>query len=44
MLVTKVESKTFVGKNILHVGIWKKNDKRTVYNMIYREGKEDLIT
>ncbi|MDR2231297.1 MAG: DNA gyrase/topoisomerase IV subunit A [Flavobacteriaceae bacterium] len=40
MLVTKVESKTFVGKNILHVGIWKKNDKRTVYNMIYREGKE----
>ncbi len=40
MQVTKVESKTFVGKNILHVGIWKKNDKRTVYNMIYREGKE----
>ena len=40
MQVTKVESKTFVGKNIIHVGIWKKNDKRTVYNMIYREGKE----
>lgn len=40
MQVTKVESKTFVGKNILHVGIWKKNDKRTIYNMIYREGKE----
>lgn len=40
MMVTKVESKTFVGKDILHVGIWKKNDKRTVYNLIYREGKD----
>ncbi|MFT3919482.1 DNA gyrase/topoisomerase IV subunit A [Cloacibacterium sp.] len=40
MTVTKVESKTFVGKDILHVGIWKKNDKRTVYNLIYREGKD----
>ncbi len=40
MVVTKAEPKTFVGKGILHVGVWKKNDKRTVYNMIYREGKE----
>ena len=39
MQVVKVEQKTFVGKDILHVGIWKKNDTRTVYNMIYREGK-----
>lgn len=39
MKVVKVEAKTFVGKNILHVGIWKKGDTRTVYNMIYREGK-----
>lgn len=39
MQVVKVESKTFIGKDILHVGIWKKNDKRSVYNMIYREGK-----
>lgn len=39
MQVVKVEQKTFVGKNILYVGIWKKNDTRTVYNMIYREGK-----
>ena len=38
-MVTKVEAKTFVGKDILHVGIWKKNDTRTIYNMIYREGK-----
>jgi len=40
MMVTKVDTKIFIGKNILHVGIWKKNDKRTVYNMIYRDGKE----
>ncbi|NAW51768.1 DNA gyrase/topoisomerase IV subunit A [Elizabethkingia argentiflava] len=40
MMVTKAEPKTFVGKNIIHVGVWKKNDKRTIYNMIYREGKE----
>ncbi|KIA87956.1 DNA gyrase/topoisomerase IV subunit A [Kaistella jeonii] len=40
MKVVKVEPKTFIGKNIEHVAIWKKNDKRTVYNMIYREGKE----
>lgn len=40
MKVVKVEAKTFIGKNIQHVAIWKKNDKRTVYNMIYREGKD----
>lgn len=40
MKVVKAEPKTFIGKDILHVGVWKKQDKRTVYNMIYREGKE----
>jgi len=40
MQVTKVEAKTFIGKDILHVAVWKKNDKRTVYNMVYREGKD----
>ena len=40
MKVVKVEAKTFIGKNIVHVGVFKKADKRTVYNMIYREGKE----
>lgn len=40
MKVVKVEPKTFIGKNITHVAVWKKNDKRTVYNMIYREGRE----
>lgn len=39
MLVTKVDAKTFVGKDIIHVAVFKKNDTRTVYNMIYRDGK-----
>lgn len=39
MMVTKVEAKTFVGKGIIHVAVWTKNDKRTIYNMIYRDGK-----
>ena len=40
MKVVKVEAKTFIGKNIVHVAVWKKNDRRTVYNMIYREGRD----
>jgi topoisomerase-4 subunit A len=39
MMVTKVDSKTFVGKNIIHVAVFKKKDKRTIYNMVYRDGK-----
>lgn len=39
MLVTKVDSKTFVGKDIIHVAIFDKSDKRTIYNMMYRDGK-----
>lgn len=38
-LVTKVQDKVFVGKDILHVGVFKKGDERTVYNMIYKDGK-----
>ncbi len=38
MVVTKVDSKTFIGKNIIHVAVFKKKDKRTIYNMIYRDG------
>ena len=38
MMVTKVGSKVYVGKNIIHIDIWKRGDKRTVYNMIYRDG------
>ncbi len=40
MSVTKVSPKTFVGKDIIHVGVFKKKDDRTVYNMIYRDGKK----
>ena len=39
MIVTKVSQKAFVGKNIIHVAVWKKGDKRTVYNLIYQDGK-----
>ncbi|WP_165749231.1 DNA gyrase/topoisomerase IV subunit A [Cellulophaga sp. Z1A5H] len=39
MMITKVDSKIFVGKNIIHVAIFKKKDKRTIYNMVYRDGK-----
>jgi topoisomerase-4 subunit A len=38
MMITKVDSKKFVGKDIVHVGVWKKGDKRTIYNMIYQDG------
>lgn len=38
MMVTKVGAKVYVGKNIIHLDIWKRGDKRTVYNMIYRDG------
>ncbi len=38
MMITKVASKTFVGKDIIHLAIFKKNDKRTVYNMMYKDG------
>ena len=37
--VTKVADKIFVGKDILYVNVFKKNDKRTIYNVIYRDGK-----
>ena len=38
MMVTKVDTKTFVGKDIIHVAVFKKKDTRTIYNMIYRDG------
>ncbi|WP_108869055.1 DNA gyrase/topoisomerase IV subunit A [Aquimarina aquimarini] len=39
MMITKVGSKTFIGKNIIHIAIFKKKDKRTIYNIIYQDGK-----
>ena len=37
--IVKVADKLFVGKNILHLDVFKKNDKRTIYNAVYRDGK-----
>jgi topoisomerase-4 subunit A len=42
MMVTKVDKKTFIGKNIIYVGIFKKKDKRTIYNYIYKNGKDNV--
>jgi len=39
MQVVKVDSKVFVGKNIIHCAVFKKKDERTIYNMIYTDGK-----
>jgi len=39
-VVTRVADKVFVGKDVLHAAVWKKNDERMVYNMIYRDGKD----
>ncbi|MBU2466536.1 MAG: DNA gyrase/topoisomerase IV subunit A, partial [Bacteroidetes bacterium] len=39
-LVTKVNTKTFVGENIIHIDIFRKNDDRTIYNMVYRDGRK----
>ncbi len=38
--VVKVSEKMFIGKNILYVNVFKKNDKRTIYNVVYRDGKD----
>ena len=38
-LITKVSEKAFFGKDIVHVGLFDRNDQRTIYNVIYREGK-----
>ena len=37
-LVTRITEKTFVGKDIIHVAVWKKNDERTTYNAVYTDG------
>jgi len=40
MMITRVSAKTFVGKGIIHLALFKKNDVRTIYNLIYRDGKQ----
>ncbi|WP_428329844.1 DNA gyrase/topoisomerase IV subunit A [Mucilaginibacter sp.] len=41
-IITKVQDKIFVGKEIEHVAVFKKNDERTVYNMIYKDGQSGV--
>ncbi|WP_310794558.1 DNA gyrase/topoisomerase IV subunit A [Hymenobacter sp. HSC-4F20] len=41
-VVTKIAEKTFVGKDILHAGVYNKNDDRLVYNMIYQDGASGI--
>ena len=43
MQVVRVDSKVFVGKDIIHAAIFKKNDTRTIYNMIYKDGKKSAF-
>ena len=38
-IVTKVTSKSFVGENVIHIAVFRKNDDRTIYNVVYRDGK-----
>ena len=42
MKVVRVSDKTFIGKDILHVGVFRKGDERTTYNMIYVDGKTGI--
>lgn len=39
MIVSRISQKAFFGKGIIHIGVWKKGDKRTIYNLIYQDGK-----
>jgi topoisomerase IV subunit A len=39
MIVTKVAEKVFVGENVIHIDVFRKNDERTIYNLAYQDGK-----
>jgi topoisomerase-4 subunit A len=41
-IITKVQDKVFVGKDVIHAAVFKKNDERTVYNMIYKDGQSGV--
>ncbi len=42
-LITKVSDKAFIGKGIIHLAVFKKGDKRTIYNVVYRDGKAGSV-
>lgn len=43
MQISKVADKAFVGKDLIHIAVFKKNDERTIYNVIYRDGKNGSV-
>ncbi len=43
MLVTRITAKSFVGKDIIYCAVWKKDDKRTIYNVIYKDGRNGAM-
>ncbi|MEO6884133.1 MAG: DNA gyrase/topoisomerase IV subunit A [Bacteroidia bacterium] len=43
MMVTKISEKAFVGKDLIHIAVFKKNDERTIYNMIYTDGAKGAV-
>lgn len=43
MTVSKVQDKAFVGKDLIHILVYKKNDERTIYNMVYRDGPKGAV-
>ncbi|HJC75980.1 DNA gyrase/topoisomerase IV subunit A [Alistipes sp.] len=42
-VITKVSDKAFFDKNIYYIGVFKRNDERTIYNLLYRDGKNGPI-
>ncbi|MFI3330333.1 MAG: DNA gyrase/topoisomerase IV subunit A [Rikenellaceae bacterium] len=42
-IITKVSDKAFFDKNIIYIGVFKRNDERTIYNVLYRDGKQGAI-
>lgn len=42
-IVTKVMEKSYVGENIIHIDVFKKNDDRTIYNLVYQDGKHGSV-
>ncbi len=43
MIVTRVSAKSFVGKDIIYCAVWKKDDKRTIYNLMYKDGRNGAM-
>lgn len=42
-IISKVQEKAFVGKGVIHLAVFKRNDERTIYNVVYRDGKTGVV-